>query len=148
MTTEMQARGRSSYRRGTEAMREGALWLREHGAPHADRVTRHHASDFTGIGDLAVEMTVSPWDEIGRKAEQAKKDAEARGIRNWCVWKKRKALAGESKHGPGEWWAVTTFGQWWALHQELDALRAQVKMYREAFGVPGPHNPRLKGQPR
>lgn len=135
MTVENSTKGRSSYRRGREAMSEGAAWLRANGAPHADKTSRHHASDFTGIGDLAVEMTVSPWDEIGRKAEQARADAEARGIDNWCVWKKRKAAAGESRHGPGAWWCITTFAQWWALHRELAELRSLVATYREHFGA-------------
>lgn len=127
------ARGRSAYRRGSEAMRAGENWLRANGAPHAGRVMRGHDSDFTGIGPLAVEMTISPWDEINRKARQAAADADKRGVSRWVVWKRRRSEPGERAYHPGEWWAVTTFEQWWADQQELGELRATVAMYQQEF---------------
>lgn len=135
MTAGDAARGRSSYRRGNDAMKAGEDWLRAHGAPRAGRVKRGHDSDFTGLGDIAgsVEMTISPWDEIGRKARQAAADAATKGQARWVVWKRRRAEPGEAAHGPGAWWAVTEFAQWWADQQELSELRATVAMYQQEF---------------
>jgi hypothetical protein len=115
-------------------MKAGEDWLRANGAPHAGRVMRGHDSDFTGIGPLAVEMTISPWDEIGRKARQAASDARGRNLTRWVVWKRRRAEPGETAHGPGQWWAITEFAQWWADQHELITLRTEVEMYRKYVG--------------
>lgn len=135
MTAGDPARGRSSYRRGAEAMRAGENWLRANGAPRAGRVMRGHDSDFTGLGDIdgSVEMTISPWDEIGRKAQQAARDAEGKGQSRWVVWKRRRAEPGEAACHPGQWWAITEFQQWWADQRELSELRATVAMYQQEF---------------
>jgi hypothetical protein len=116
-------------------MRLGEDWLRDNGAPHAGRVMRGHDSDFTGLGIPAgVEMTISPWDEIGGKARQAAGDAAGRGESRWVVWKRRRAEPGERAYGPGQWWAVTEFAQWWQDQLELKELRATVAMYQAEFG--------------
>ena len=121
MTVENEARGRSNRAAGARAMHRAVAWLRGHGAPNADRVTSPHASDITGIGDLAVEVTVVDWPKIGQKADQAAADAARRGLDAWCVWKPRRGIG-----DMGRAWCVTEFRQWWALHQELAELRTRV----------------------
>lgn len=124
---EASARGRANRRAGKTAMRRALVWLRGHGAPHADLVTRPHSSDLTGVGDMAIEVTVENWERIGQKADQAAADAARRGLTEWCIWKPRRGV-GDMGHA----WCVTEFTQWWALHQELADLRTRVRVLTEA----------------
>jgi hypothetical protein len=128
MTMENEARGRSNRAAGARAMRRAVEWLRGHGAPSADRVTSPHFSDITGIGDVAVEVTVVDWQQIGKKADQAAADAKRRGLDVWCVWKPRRGIG-----DMGRAWCVTEFAQWWRLHQELAELRRQVEILSGAI---------------
>lgn len=129
MTADASAQGRKNNRAGKAAMRRALGWVRANGAPHADAVRRPHSSDLTGVGDMAIEVTVEGWEHIGIKADQAAADASSRGLDMWCVWKPRRG-----KGDMGEAWCVTTFGQWWALHAELAELRTQVRVLRDAIG--------------
>ena len=128
MTVENEARGRSNRAAGARAMHRAVAWLRVHGAPHADRVRTPHFSDITGIGDMAVEVTVVDWQQIGKKADQAAADAKRRGLDVWCVWKPRRGIG-----DMGRAWCVTEFRQWWALHQELAELRTKVTVLTEGL---------------
>lgn len=129
MTSEASARGRRNNRNGKDAMRRALRWLRENGAPHADAVRRPHSSDLTGIGDMAVEVTIEGWEHIAQKADQAAADAQRRGLPEWCVWKPRRGVG-----DMGRAWCITEFAQWWELHRELTELRTQVRVLREAIG--------------
>jgi hypothetical protein len=128
MTMENEARGRSNRAAGARAMHRAVAWLRAHGAVNADRVTSPHLSDITGIGDMAVEVTVVDWQQIGKKADQAAADAARRGLDTWCVWKPRRGIG-----DMGRAWCVTEFAQWWRLHQELAELRVNVRVLADAI---------------
>jgi hypothetical protein len=129
MTEENSRRGRSNRASGQRALRSGREWLQAHGAGDADYRSEAHSSDYVGVGELAIERTTEPWQQIGKKADQAAADARRRGVRLWCVWKPRRGIADQGKA-----WCVTEFAQWWSLYVEVTQLRAQVRQYRAAFG--------------
>jgi len=122
---DRQARGRSNRRRGTEFMRRLAAWLRDNGAPYADLTTRAHASDLTGVGDLAIEATTEPWERIGGKMRQSADDAARRGLTEYCVVKSRRGF------GVGEAWFVQPWAQAWRQRLELEELRNHVLVLRK-----------------
>ena len=70
-------------------------WLRENIWPHVGRQRKPHMNDFTGTWDLGVEATLDPWSKIWQKMDQARGDAENRGLTDYCVWKKRNRAKGE-----------------------------------------------------
>jgi hypothetical protein len=129
MTTENEQRGRSNRRAGKRAMARALEFVRAHGAPNADVVTRYHASDLTGIGDLAVEVTLEPWQQIAKKADQAAQDAARRGLTDWVIWKPRQSVGDF-----GRAWAVTEVRQYWAMTQELEKARAELAILRDVIG--------------
>jgi hypothetical protein len=122
---------RRGSNRGHRAMREAVAWLREHGAPHADIVTRNHASDITGVGDLAIECTVEPFTGLPRKMGQSAGDACRREVEFYGVLKKRVASPGEAAKTPADWWWVEPFGLRWELHQRMSRLEAENLLLRK-----------------
>jgi len=125
------AQGRRNLRNGKTAMRQLATWLREHGAPHADLVSRHHASDIVGVGDAAIECTVAEWKAMPVKDAQAARDCHERGLSRYVVVKKRVASPGERAKDPGDWWAVMPFRLWWFRELEVTRLEAKVGHLQE-----------------
>lgn len=128
MADDNSARGRKNRAAGAHAMRRAVNWLRDNGARNADRVTRPHSSDIVGVGDMAIEVTIESWEQIGKKADQAAADAARRGLDTWCVWKPRRGVG-----DMGRAWCVTEFAQWWALQTELADLRMRVQVLTDGI---------------
>ena len=110
--------GRSNRRTGKDAQLGGAAWLRGNGYPNAAYEVRNGASDIIGTGDVAVEVTVTTWDKIWIKLDQAARDATRRGLDVYCVWKKRSG-----KTDMGEGVIVIPAKLFWPLMADLDAYR-------------------------
>jgi len=137
-TADRSTAGRLGRRLGKDTERPALRWLRDHGAPHAEHVTRGHASDVTGVGDVAIEITAEEWGSIGKKARQAEFDAAERAgagqpAWDWCVWKRRRGYP-----DPGEWWCVQPFGQWWRLRQRVTELEQEVLVLRRIIRADAP----------
>lgn len=111
--------------RGRRAMPQVRDWVRERGAPHAEVARRNHASDLTGVGDLAIEITVEPFARLAKKMAQAADDAAGRGLEFYGVLKKRVASPGEPAKTVADWWWVEPFGLRWELHQRMSRLEAE-----------------------
>lgn len=133
MTVDASTQGRRNRRNGNEWMHDCVVWLQHHGAPHADRTTGAHSNDITGVGDVAIECTIAPWEKMWEKARQAAGDAQARGLDRWVIWKKRKARRGERAWGVGGAWAVMTVEHYWDREQAIGRLERQVEAYRDLF---------------
>jgi len=110
--------GASNRRNGKHAQLEAAAWLREHGYPHAAYEVRNGVSDILGTWDVGVEVTLTTWDKIWIKLDQAERDARRRGLDIWCVWKKRRG-----KTDPGEGAIVMPAKVFWPLMSDLEAYQ-------------------------
>lgn len=106
-------------------------WLRDHGAPHAERKRMKHGSDLTGVGDVGVECTTRPWDDTASKLDQAAADAARRGFTSHRVWRPRRAVQGERRRPVGEGFAVMTIAQDWAREQRIAELERDVAVLRK-----------------
>lgn len=116
----------------------GAAWedscltfLRDRGAPHAERKRMKHGSDLTGVGDTGIECTTRPWDDTGMKLDQAAADAARRGFTSHRVWKPRRAREGERRRPVGEGFAVMTIEQDWAREQLIAELERDIAVLRK-----------------
>ena len=113
--------GRSNRRNGKDWQLACAAWLRQEGHyPHASYEVREGASDILGTGDIAVECTLTTWDKIWLKLDQAARDAKRRGLDNYVVWKKRSG-----SRDPGLGLVCMPAKQFWPLMAELDKRRRQ-----------------------
>jgi hypothetical protein len=114
-------------------MREAVAWLRANGAPAANKTSSGHMGDVVGgVGQQVIEITNESWDQVGKKANQARDDAGRLGFPFWSVWKpRRREIGDEAPRGVGEWWCLTTPAQWWALQRELAHYKAKAALYDE-----------------
>lgn len=126
MTVDASTQGRRNRRNGNDWMHDCVLYLQQHGAPNADRTTGAHSNDITGVGDVAIECTIEPWEKMWKKARQAAADAQARGLDRWVIWKKRKAQRGERAWGVGGAWAVMTVEHYWQRERAIDELERRL----------------------
>jgi hypothetical protein len=110
--------GASNRRNGKHAQLDAAAWLRDHGYPHAAYEIRNGVSDILGTWDVGVEVTLTTWDKIWIKLDQAERDARRRGLDIWCVWKKRRG-----KTDPGEGAIVMPAKVFWPLMSDLEAYQ-------------------------
>jgi hypothetical protein len=111
--------GASNRRSGKNLQLDCAAWLREHGFRHASYEIRNGSSDILGTWDVAVEVTLTTWDKIWIKLDQAERDARARGLEIWCVWKKRRG-----RSDPGEGAIVMPAKVFWPLMADLEAYQS------------------------
>jgi len=116
--------GASNRRNGKHAQLDAAAWLRDHGYPHAAYEVRNGSSDIIGTWDVAVEVTLTTWDKIWIKLDQAERDAKRRGLDIWCVWKKRRGKA-----DPGEGAIVMPAKVFWPLMADLEAYQRAEANY-------------------
>jgi hypothetical protein len=83
--------GRANRRNGKSWQLDGAEYLRAEGLwPNASYEVRNGVSDILGTGDLAIEATLEEWKMMVTKLAQAEHDAKARGLSDFCVWKRRR----------------------------------------------------------
>lgn len=102
-------------------------YLQDNGYPYADLMNRKGISDFTGVGDMAIEATTETWGRISEKLEQATRDAKGRSAR---VWKPRKSRTGDRGRPVGECFAIMTIAQDLAREQLIAELQHQVLTLR------------------
>jgi hypothetical protein len=87
-------------------MHAGRDWLAyERIWPHAEIQHRNGRGDLTGTGGLLIEMTTEPWERLNgprsvtgpraSKMVQAERDAQARGLGLFCVWKRGRGQPAE-----------------------------------------------------
>lgn len=127
--TEANARqGRRNQSAGKRWQQDCATWLRANGWPSAGYEIRNRSSDLIGTWDLAVECTITGWDKIHIKADQAKRDARARGLPWWCVWKKRNGVA-----DPGAGLVMMAAYDLFRLVQRLEKLEHAELNAAEAY---------------
>jgi hypothetical protein len=107
-----------------------ADWLRRHGFPNASREVRNGRSDILGIGDMALETTITTWRMIWQKLGQAERDAKTRDLTDFCVWRKHTKIidpdTGKTIPGvadPGEGAVIMPARIFWPLMADLDAYR-------------------------
>lgn len=119
MARTPQQLGASNRRAGKVWQLACASWLRL-STPfrHAAYEVRNGSSDIIGTWDVAVEATVTTWDKIWIKLDQAERDAANRGLDIWCVWKKRTG-----KSDPGEGAIVMPAKIFWPLVADLEAYQ-------------------------
>ena len=89
MTEDNARQGRRNQSAGKRWQQDCAAWLRAHGWPGAGYEIRNRSSDLIGTWDLAVECTITSWDKLWIKLDQAHADAVRRGLSEYVVWKKR-----------------------------------------------------------
>ena len=125
--------GRRNQSAGKRWQQDCAAWLRANGWPAAGYEIRNRSSDLIGTWDLAVECTITGWDKIWIKLDQAKRDAAERGLIDYCVWKKRNGTTDAGK-GAVLMLAELFFPLVQRLerleHAELDAAEAYDRGYR------------------
>ena len=110
------------YKRSGENWRQAcAGWLNDNGWPGAGTQTRKGRSDLTGTWDLAVECTITAWDKIWIKMAQAANDARARGLEDYCVWKKRNGAT-----DPGLGVVLMPAHRFFRLVMRLEKLEARA----------------------
>jgi hypothetical protein len=121
--------GASNRRAGKQWQLNTAAWLRDSGHfPNAEYVIRNGAGDISGTWDISVETTVTTWDKIWIKLDQAKRDAEAKGLRDYVVWKKRTGTA-----DPGDGAVIMPAARFWALIADLEAYVRADMDYTETW---------------
>jgi len=134
MTRTPQQIGSANRRAGKAWQLACANWLRGHGFPHAEYIVRNGSSDISGTWDIAVEATVTTWDKIWIKLDQAARDGRNRGLDIWCVWRKRTGAT-----DPGEGAIVMPARLFWPLMADLDAYqRAEMEFvdtWEKAFAA-------------
>ena len=111
--------GRSNRRNGKDWQLACAAWLRDHGFPHAAYEVREGASDILGTGDVATECTLTTWDKIWIKLDQAARDAKRRGLDSYVVWKKRSGT-----RDPGLGLVCMPAKDFWPMVVKLDAYES------------------------
>ena len=119
------AEGKRNRGAGLRWNRECVVFLRNWW-PSAERELNFHSNDITGIGDIAVETTIEPWQQIWKKVAQARHDARRRGLDFYCVWKKhnREAGAAPGSAGPGSGAILIPAEVFWPMWAELERHRA------------------------
>jgi hypothetical protein len=110
--------GRSNRRSGKAWQLACAAKLRTLSYPNAAYEIRNGASDILGTGDVAVECTVTTWEKIWIKLDQARRDGQRRGLDIYCVWKKRNGTT-----DPGDGAIVMPAGLFWPLMADLEAYQ-------------------------
>jgi hypothetical protein len=110
--------GRSNRARGKNWQLACSAWLRDHGYPHAAYEVRNGSGDIFGTGDVSTECTLAGWDQIWLKLGQAGRDAHARGLDDYVVWKKRTGTT-----DPGDGAVLMPARLFWPLMAELEARR-------------------------
>ena len=110
-----------------------SAYVRERGAPYADLMNRKHATDLTGVGDVAIECTLTDWGQIGRKLTQACNDAARRGLPSYRVWKPRKAVNGGRRLPVGDGYAIMPIEQDWARERLIGKLELEILALRQAL---------------
>lgn len=107
-------------------------WLRANGWPGAERHADKQASDITGVGDLALEVTTAGWDRLGVKLGQARADGFRRGIIDYAVWRKAHGVA-----DPGMGLVIMHAHAFWRRERRLELLeQAEIRgedAYRAGF---------------
>jgi hypothetical protein len=89
--------GRANRRDGKDWQLDCAEYLRTGPWPNASYEVRNGASDILGTGDLAIEATREGWEMMVTKLAQAERDAKARGLSDFCVWKRRRGTTDPSR---------------------------------------------------
>lgn len=129
VVTEANARqGRRNQSAGKRWQQDCAAWLRANGWPAAGYEIRNRSSDLIGTWDLAVECTITGWDKIWIKLNQAWKDADGRGLADFCVWKKRNG-----RIDPGEGAVILPAEVFFPLVMRLEKLEREVLLEVDAY---------------
>jgi hypothetical protein len=120
--------GASNRRAGKAWQLACAATLRALGYPSAAYEIRNGASDIIGTGDVGVECTVTTWDKIWIKLDQAGRDAARRGLDTYCVWKKRAGAT-----DPGEGAIVIPARLFWPRVADLEAYQRAEMDYVDTW---------------
>jgi hypothetical protein len=129
MTRTPQQIGTSNRRAGKRWNIDCAADLRDNrGFPHAEYVIRNGSGDISGTWDINVEATLTTWDKIWIKLDQAARDAKARGLKDYVVWKKRNGKA-----DPGAGAIIMPAANFWALVADLEAHVAADVDYTDTW---------------
>ena len=128
MTEDNARQGRRNQSAGKRWQQDCAAWLRANGWPGAGYEIRNRSSDLIGTWDLAVECTITGWDKIWIKLQQAGKDAFVRGLSDFCVWKKHNGVA-----DPGGGAVVLPAHVFFPLVQRLEKLEAEALRADDEF---------------
>lgn len=98
--------GLDKARQGTRNRSAGNNWNRacvtylRRWWPGSERQLHAGRNDIAGIGDIAIEATIEPWQQLWKKMFQSQLDARARKIDLWCVWKKHNRMDDGEGLGP------------------------------------------------
>lgn len=133
MTEANERQGLRNKNAGKKWQQDCASWLRVNGWPSAGYEIRNHSGDLTGTWDLSVECTITGWDKLWIKLGQALKDAQERGLSDFCVWKKRTGTT-----DPGNGAVIMRAREFFPLimrlekleHADLEAADAYDRGYR------------------
>jgi|SRR5215469_3373527 len=117
-------RARSADQRGRTAERQSLDLVVPHFPAAARSRLGEGGADYglEGVGRRVMEVTVSGWENIGRKAEQAAAAARAAGVREWYLLKPRRKMPGQER----PWWLLADAATVLGLLAELDQLRQQA----------------------
>ena len=111
-------RGRSNNLLGKRWMTACVLALRTGGWPNAEIITSNHRSDITGAGDIGIECKdEQDWRNLAAHIGQASRDAEARDLPTYVVWRKRRGKADAM-----EGYCVMRARDFWAERQRMEEL--------------------------
>ena len=127
-TRSPQQIGHANRRAGKTWQLACAACLRASHYPNAAYEVRNGSSDIIGTGDFAVEATITTWDKIWIKLDQAGRDAKNRGLTEYGVWKKRAG-----KTDPNEGAMIVPAGIFWAMRADLDAYQRAETVYVDTW---------------
>ena len=127
--------GRRNQVAGDKWRDDCVRWLNEHGWPGAGYQLRAHSNDLTGTWDLAVETTITTWDKIWGKLDQARDDARHRHLTDFCVWKKRNRseVEGRGSADPGKSAVLMTAERFFPLVMRLEELERREMDAEQEF---------------
>jgi hypothetical protein len=125
MPTPEQQQGRSSQRAGRSFNRDAAAALRKNGWPNADVAAANQRGDINGAGDINVECkTHRDWRDLAAHIGQAARDAAARDLPTYVVWRKRHGYS-----DPMEGYCVMLARDFWRERQRMEELEAVEREY-------------------
>ncbi|MCP2261069.1 hypothetical protein LX15_004789 [Streptoalloteichus tenebrarius] len=118
-TTDVSARGRANRRRGADAERAVAAWLRGHGWPHAERAVRTgyrtatrtsaDPGDITGTPGIVWQIKDVARPDAARWLDETRQQRDAAGADHGILVIRRRG--------------TTDVGRWWTLLTTSDLLR-------------------------